>query len=552
MPFARLRVSHDLIDSRTAIFDAALDAIVTIDHDGRIVELNAAAERTFGLSRYDATGRLLADTMIPERFRAAHLEGLRRYLATGEARAIGRRLSVAALRADGSEFPAELTIARIPDAIPPLFIGFIRDVTEARRIERRRAAQYGVAEMFAAAPTLDACAPALLDTLRDALEATFGALWRVDGEVLRCVATRHAEEGSGGTFGSLSRAMTFVRGIGVPGRIWQSGQPQWIENILEDDNFPRNEAARHEGLHAAYGFPVSLEGEVLAVLEFCSTHSLRADDDLVPLFHSVGRQIAQFIGRRRAEEERAQALRREQRARLAAETANDAKDDFVAMISHELRTPLNAILGWSAILKHPGVNEDTRRRAVDAIDRSARAQAQLIEDLLDISRIVRGTLPIAIAPIDGAAVVRAALDVVQPTAQSRGVELRTSGLDQAVPLRADKARLQQIVWNLVSNAIKFTPSDGIVTVVLDAREDAMQIVVRDTGIGIRPEFLPHLFERFKQGDMPARAGQRGLGLGLAIVRHLAQAHGGSVTAASEGEGRGSAFTLTLPREHPQA
>jgi PAS domain S-box-containing protein len=542
-------VSHDLIDSRTAIFDAALDAIVTIDHDGRIVELNTAAERTFGLNRHEANGRLLAETIVPERFRQAHLEGLRRYLETGEARVIGQRLSVAALRADGTEFPAELTIARIPDALPPLFIGFIRDITEARRAERRRAAQYRVAETLAAAPTLEACAPALLDTLREAVDAAFGALWRVDGDVLRCTATRHASDGTAGTFGSLSRAMTFVRGVGLPGRVWQTGQVQRIDNVLEDDNFPRFEAARHEGLHAAYGFPVHLEGEVLAVLEFCRTRAFGQDGDLVQLFHSVGRQLAQFMGRRRAEEDRAQALRREQRARLAAETANNAKDDFVAMISHELRTPLNAILGWSAILKHTGGDDGTRRRAVDAIDRSARAQAQLIEDLLDISRIVRGTLAIAIEPIDGAAVVRAALDVVQPNAESRGVDLRSSGLDHPVPLRADKARLQQIVWNLVSNAIKFTPSGGKVSVALDARDEAMEIVVSDTGIGIRPEFLPHLFERFKQGDIPARSGQRGLGLGLAIVKHLAHAHGGSVTAASDGEGHGSTFTLTLPREH---
>ncbi len=545
-------MNHGLIDSRTAVFDAALDAIITIDHDGRIVEFNTAAERTFGLSRQDASGRLLADTIVPERFRAAHLAGMRRYLDTGEARAMGRRMSVAALRADGSEFPAELTIARIPDAEPPVFIGFIRDMTRERRLDLQRAAQSRVSETLAASPTLEVCAPVLLDALREALEATFAALWRVDGDVLRCIATRHAEAGSAGGFGSLSRAMTFVRGVGVPGRVWQTAQPQWIENVLEADNFPRFEAARHEGLHAAFGFPVQLDDDVLAVFEFCSTRPLYRDDDTVQLLHSVGRQTAQFMGRRRAEEERAHALRLAQRARLVAESANGAKDDFVAMISHELRTPLNAILGWLAILKHAGVTDDTRGRAVDAIDRSARAQAQLIEDLLDISRIVRGTLPIAIAPIDGAAVVRAALDVVQPNAQSRGVTLQPSGLDQPVPLRADKTRLQQIVWNLVSNAIKFTPSGGTVTVTLETRTDAMVIVVRDTGIGIRAEFLPHLFERFRQGDLPARSGQRGLGLGLAIVQHLAQAHGGLVTAASEGEGHGSTFTLTLPREHANA
>jgi signal transduction histidine kinase len=334
----------------------------------------------------------------------------------------------------------------------------------------------------------------------------------------------------------------------VPGRIWQTGVPHWIENVLEDDNFPRRDAAQREGLHAAFGFPVRLEGDVLAVLEFFSTRILERDDDLVQLFHSIGRQVGQFIVRKRAEDDLATLLVQEQQARREAEQANRAKDEFVAMISHELRTPLNAILGWSSILGNAATKEATRTRAVEAIERGARAQAQLIEDLIDISRMARGTLLITCAQVDAAATARSAIEMLLLSAQERGVSLHADDLDQPVTVWADRARLQQIVLNLVSNAIKFTPNGGTVTIALRERDAAVDLVVRDTGIGIRPEFLPHLFERFRQGDVAGRGGQRGLGLGLAIVRHLAQAHGGAVAVESEGEGRGSAFTVTLPRD----
>ena len=543
-------MSPDIVDSRSAVFDAALDAIITIDHDGRVVEFNAAAERIFGFPRSTARGTLLADLIIPPRFREAHLKGIKRYLETGEGPALGRRIEISALRADGVEFPVELAITRVPGVDPPLFTGFLRDLTERHRLERRRAALYRVTEILAEAGTLEASAPALLATLCEVFEASFSALWIVDHEVMRCLQAHRppslAESGDD-TFGSLSRAMTFAPGVGLPGRVWQTRTPHWIEDVLADDNFPRNKAARRQGLRGAFGFPIRLGDDVLGVFEFFSTRVLERDDDVVRLFDSIGHQMAQFMARRRAEDERAQLLIQEHRARLDAEQANKAKDDFLAIVSHELRTPLNSMLGWATLLKS-GLPDDKRARALEAIERSARAQARLVDDLLDLSRMARGTVALSCASIDAAASVRAATEMMQPAAQERGVSIVTQGLAEPVTVWADRARLQQIVWNLVSNAVRFTPSGGTVAVRLAMIDGRLQIVVADTGIGIHAEFLPHLFERFRQGDDAGTRSRGGLGLGLAISRQLIELHGGSIAAESEGEGKGSRFIVTLPIE----
>jgi len=537
-------VSTRIIDSRSTVFDAALDAIVTIDHEGRIVEFNAAAERTFGLSRDAARGRLLADTIIPERLRATHWEGFHRYLATGETRILGRRIQVSALHADGSEFPVELAVMRVPNVEPPMFTGLIRDLTDTRRAECRRASQYRVAELLASAASLDACAAELLATLAETFDAVFAAVWIVDGDVLRCLATHHTGALADDAFGVLSRAMTFVRGVGVPGRIWQTAEPHWIENVLDDPNFPRAETARQMGLHGGFGFPAQIDADVAAVFEFFSTRVLERDDDLLRLLASVGRQVAQFMARKRAEDDRARLLVDEHSARIEAEQANRAKDDFLADVTHELRTPLNAILGWTSMLKSGVLAGDdaNRQRAIQAIEHSARLQAQLIDDLLDVARATRGKLTVNRGSVDAAAAVRAAVETIQPAAEERQVMIRTEGVETAVMVWADRARLQQIVWNLLSNAVKFSARNGVIDVALVSGVDDIQIVVKDYGDGIRPEFLPHLFERFRQ-DHGARGG---MGLGLAIVQYLVERHGGTVKAASEGEGQGSTFQIALP------
>ncbi|HEU4535162.1 MAG TPA: ATP-binding protein, partial [Polyangiaceae bacterium] len=229
-----------------------------------------------------------------------------------------------------------------------------------------------------------------------------------------------------------------------------------------------------------------------------------------------------------------------------AEEANRTKDEFLAVVSHELRTPLTAILGWAKMLSSGALDAAQAGRAVATIERNARAQAQLVEDLLDVSRITTGKLKLAVGPLDVGLAIDAALEVVRPAAEAKGVRLLPV-LDREVgPLLGDPDRLQQVVWNLLSNAVKFTPKGGRVVVRLERVDSSCVITVEDTGRGIEREFLPHVFERFRQAEAATTRAHGGLGLGLAIARHLTELHGGTIEAQSDGPGRGAAFVVRLP------
>jgi PAS domain S-box-containing protein len=291
-----------------------------------------------------------------------------------------------------------------------------------------------------------------------------------------------------------------------------------------------------------------------------------------PLFDTEGRPrgaVSAFVDittLAEREAERARLLEQARTARAEAEAANKMKDEFLAVVSHELRTPLNAILGWVGLLRDgkaraeaaPGgakPRPDKLDRALEVIERNARAQAQLIEDLLDFSRITSGHLRLDVAPLDLAHVVEAAVEAVAPAAAARGVEVVSTG--GAAPILGDAARLQQVAWNLLANAVKFTDRGGHVQIAVrhDSVRDRAVLEVRDDGCGIDPAFLPHLFEQFRQADMGAARAHGGIGLGLTIVRSLVERHGGTVRAHSEGVGRGSTFVVELPArpaEEPDA
>ncbi|MGH7320227.1 MAG: ATP-binding protein [Candidatus Rokuibacteriota bacterium] len=250
--------------------------------------------------------------------------------------------------------------------------------------------------------------------------------------------------------------------------------------------------------------------------------------------------------RKRAEQEREQLLVREQAARAQAEAANRAKDEFLATVSHELRTPLTAVLGWIRLLRTAPLDAPMSARALETIERNAKAQARLMDDLLDVSRIITGRLRLDVRPVDLVSVIDAVLDTVRPAATAKGIRLRAVLDPAAGPVLGDAARLQQVVWNIVSNAIKFTPPDGSVEVKLERAESTVSIRVQDSGQGIARDFLPYVFDRFSQQDPSFTRRHGGLGLGLAIVRHLVELHGGRVQVESEGEGQGAVFTATLP------
>jgi len=256
--------------------------------------------------------------------------------------------------------------------------------------------------------------------------------------------------------------------------------------------------------------------------------------------------VRALLRARKAEDALRGALSREYAAREAADAANRAKDEFLATLSHELRSPISTILTWAGLLKQDRLAPSARERALEAIERNARLQVRLIDDLLDVSRVISGKLRLEMAPVDPAAVLGAVLEMITPVAESKGVTVISRVELGAGPLYGDDSRLQQVVWNLLSNAVKFTPQDGRVEVVIARRDTSIEICVSDTGRGIDPAFLPHIFERFRQADSSSTRSAGGLGLGLAIVRHLIELHGGSVTAESAGVDRGATFRVRLP------
>ncbi|HEX2437528.1 MAG TPA: ATP-binding protein [Methylomirabilota bacterium] len=319
-----------------------------------------------------------------------------------------------------------------------------------------------------------------------------------------------------------------------------------IDDVTLDERYGKN--APYHGMPPGHlpvrsylaAAVVSRSGEVLGGLFFGHPEVgvFTARDEA--LVRGLAPQIATAI-------DNARLYERQQTARAEAEAANTMKDEFLATLSHELRTPLNAVLGWVRMLRTGGLDEATAKRAVEVIERNANAQLQLIEDLLDVSRIVSGKLRLDVRSVAPAAVIEAAIDTVRPAADARDIRLQSILDPRAGPVSGDPDRLQQIVWNLLSNAVKFTPRGGRVQIRLERVNSHAEIVVTDTGTGIAPEVLPHVFDRFRQADSSSQRSHGGLGIGLALVKSLVELHGGSVHAASAGLDQGATFTVKLPR-----
>ena len=318
--------------------------------------------------------------------------------------------------------------------------------------------------------------------------------------------------------------------------------PWWNHNAALQAKLKRSvaQASRGEFIRYEADFP-GVDGTMFTI-DF-SLKPVMNDAGEVMLLIAEGRDITQ---RKQAEAERDELLRTAQSAREVAETANRIKDEFLAVVSHELRTPLNPILGWSQMLRKRQLSAEKTDYALATIERNAKIQAQLINDLLDVSRILRGKLSLEAAPVDLAVVIRMAKETVGLAAEAKSIEIEVD-LDPTVgPVSGDASRLQQVVWNLLSNAIKFTPDGGRAMVRLEQLENRAKITVSDTGKGIDPSFLPHVFERFHQEDAATTRRFGGLGLGLAIVSSLVELHGGTIEVQSPGENQGATFTVFLP------
>jgi PAS domain S-box-containing protein len=330
------------------------------------------------------------------------------------------------------------------------------------------------------------------------------------------------------------------------------------DDITHDSRFagrsPFGLPAGHPPVRSYLAVPViAHSGEVLGTMFFGHPEAGVFTERTERIVRGIAAQAAVAIDNarlyeaaRQAAEERKVLLENERLARLDAERTSQMKDEFLATLSHELRTPLSAILGWAQVLRRGGRDQNDLAKGLQTIERNARAQAQLIEDLLDMSRITSGKVLLDMQVVAPATFIDAAVETVRPAADAKNIRIEKQYAIDPGMIAGDPARLQQVVWNLLSNAIKFTPRDGLVEVIL-ARNDAnVSITVRDNGAGIKPEFITHVFERFRQADASMTRRHGGLGLGLAIVKSLIEQHGGTVRAESAGEGRGASFTIELP------
>ncbi len=520
------------------ILDNALDCIISMGADGRVIEFNPAAERTFGFARQEAIGKELAELIIPARMREQHRRGLAHYLKTGEGPVIGKRIEITGVRKDGSEILVELAITALKINSSPVFTAYLRDITERVRNDRRRLAQYTVASLLAGSWTLKEAAPDILQTITSIGDWVLSALWIYDETIgrLRCRSFWHTSAPQFEKFGQLSSAIQFGIGEGLPGRVWKSNEPTWIYDVQVDKNFPRAPAAREAGLRGGFAFPLFAGRAVNGVIELFSERVVQPDPDLLQLVTALGSQIGLFIERRRVEKEL-------ELAKENAEAASVAKDRFLATLSHELRTPLNPILLWADdVLNHASVPREIAD-GLRMVCRNVELEARLIDDLLDLTRIARGKLQLQLQDADAHDLLHHAIDIVRADIESRQIELSVTPEAKSHDVRVDPPRLQQVFWNILRNASKFTPEHGAISVrTYNPAAASIAIEIADTGVGIESKFLDKIFEAFEQLETRPE----GLGLGLAISKAIIEMHGGTISAHSEGSGKGATFIVTLP------
>jgi PAS domain S-box-containing protein len=521
-------------DARTpysAVVSASLDPVITMDDQGRIVEFNPAAEQVFGHRRSDVIGKEMAELVIPPRLRDAHRRGLERYLATGEGPALGRRLELTAMRADGRELPVELAIVRLPGIEPPLFTGFIRDLSRERSSD----------EALRALAEANARARVDAERSREELATQYSLIESVLASTDDLVFAKDA----GGRYVVMNEAGARLHGLPVAdivGRTDAELFPQALASELRANDLE----VMRSGEVRRFEESTFKDGESRTYL---STKNVYRDPDgAVAGVVGVSTDITE---RKRIEAERGALLDLERRARVEAEVANRAKSDFLAVMSHELRTPLNAITGYVQLLEMGihGPVTDQQRETLERIDRSQRHLLALINDILNFVRIEVGRVHYQIADVEVGLVLADIGPLIEPQLMTKAMHFAAHQPRSSVTVRADADKLRQILLNLLSNAIKFTPTGGGITVDVSERPavpDRVFLRVTDTGPGIPRDKLEVIFEPFVRVETGLTRTTEGAGLGLAISRDLARGMGGDLRARSV-EGEGSTFTLMLRR-----
>ncbi len=547
--------SSALAELEEALRDAALDAIILIDGQGAIVGFNPAAERTFGLERAQAVGQDLADLIIPPAYRAAYHQALACYLSTENGPVLSHRLELLALRADGGEFPAELTITAIGTPTAPRFSCAIRDISERRKAAatmRRQSDLIGLLQRVAvAANSEDDVRPVLQHTLDDVCVLTGWPIGHAyilpdgDGDTLVSSGIWHLDDPEAfGVFRGITEAMPLARGIGLPGRVFASGRPLWVVDVTKDANFPRARAATDIGVRAGFGFPIMVGPRVEGVMEFFSPLAIEPDDAWLDVVQQIGYVVGRVIERRRARQALEQALTGEHLARERAEVATRSRDEVLATVSHDLQNPLHTIVLAAALAEHqaPGPSGECLRKQMSVIRRAVKRMSGLIRDLLDAALIDAGQLLIEPQAVPAHELLDEAAAMMRLHADERSIALVVTAEPGLPSVQGDRGRLLQVLANLLDNAVKFTPVGGIVTLQAVRSGAAIEFSVADTGPGIEPALQVHLFDRFWRAGGRDKAGT---GLGLAIAKGIVEAHGGRIGIDSR-PGAGSRLFFTVP------
>jgi PAS domain S-box-containing protein len=540
-----------------AVVRSSDDAIVTKTLDGVITSWNPAAERMFGYTEAEAVGKSIR--MLIPADRQSEEDLVVSKIRAGEALS---HYETVRQRKDGSTFHISLTVSPLVDERGRI-VGaskIARDITERVELtlaaeefarDTQRLAEFGAA--LAATLDRDTIVQTVTDTGTRLTRAEFGAFF---------FNVRDVETGNAYMLYSLSGApkeafarFPHPRATAIFAPTFQGEGPVRLHDVTTDERFGRNAPfyglpAGHLPVRSYLAVPVrGLQGDILGGLFF--GHSRPG------MFTSQHERLAAGIATW------ASISLQNSRLYVEAHEANRMKDEFLAVLSHELRTPLNAIVGYSRLLRGGILSGDKAIRGLETLERNATSLTQIVEDVLDVSRIVAGKIRLDVQTVALPLLIDNAVATVQPAADAKGVRMQTIVDPNVGPVSGDPDRLQQVVWNLLANAVKFTPKAGRVQVRLERVNSHIEIVVSDTGAGIAPDFLPYVFERFRQGDAGTTRKTGGLGLGLAIVRHIVEMHGGTVHAASAGEGAGSTFRvqlpvmsvqperLPMPREHPR-
>jgi PAS domain S-box-containing protein len=520
-----------------AIVESSDDAIVSKDLNGIVTSWNHAAERMFGYSAAEMIGASIR-TIVPGD-RQSEEDDVLAHVRRGEK---VDHFETLRRRKDGTLIPISLTVSPVRDE-HGIVVGaskIARDISEARQHAAITAKINEVGAAVASTLDRDVIVQAVTDAATSVTGAEFGAFFYnvvdpASGDAFQLYTL------SGASIEAFAK-FPHPRATAIFAPTFRGERIVRLADVTKDARYGHNPPyngmpAGHLPVRSYLAVPVkSPSGDVFG--------GLFLGHSAVGVFSEQHEQLASGIA--------AWASVALENAKLyvSAQDANRVKDEFLATLSHELRTPLNAIVGYTRMLRSGVVSGDKQERAIATIDRNARVLTQMVEDVLDVSRIVSGKLRLERHPVDVATVTRHALDAVLPIADAKGVHVDLAVDAGPAVVSADPARLQQVIWNVISNAVKFTERGGRVDVRVSRRDGDAEVVVKDSGIGIAAEFLPFVFERFRQGDAGPTRAHGGLGLGLSIARHLIEMHGGTIAATSEGAGRGAMFRIALPLDAP--